>query len=104
MAEAALITRGFRPRPIGACFGKFGKYFVQTGAFDQELGRALRRAYYIRLAGDYAVGLTVTRREAEDLRPRKPMTEAPFPVAQGLKGWARRTTADTPQEIYKMCA
>jgi uncharacterized protein (UPF0332 family) len=35
--------------------------------FPAELGRVLSRAYDVRLTGDYAVGLSVSREEAENL-------------------------------------
>ncbi|MDR7415274.1 MAG: HEPN domain-containing protein [Armatimonadota bacterium] len=67
MAEAALMLKGLSASSHRGVIGLFGKHFVQTGIFDPELGRALRRAYDVRLTGDYAVGITVSREEAEDL-------------------------------------
>jgi hypothetical protein len=45
----------------------FGQHFIRTGIFPAELGRVLSRAYDVRLTGDYAVGLSVSREEAENL-------------------------------------
>ncbi len=68
MAEAALMLKGLSASSSHrGLIGLFGKHFVQAGIFEPELGRALRRAYDVRLTGDYAVGITVSREEAEDL-------------------------------------
>lgn len=67
MAEAALMLKGLSASSHRGLIGLFGKHFVQAGIFEPELGRALRRAYDVRLTGDYAVGITVSREEAEDL-------------------------------------
>jgi len=67
MAEAALMLKGLSASSHRGVIGLFGKQFVQAGIFEPELGRALRRAYDVRLTGDYAVGITVSREEAEDL-------------------------------------
>ncbi len=67
MAEAALMLKGLSASSHRGVISLFGKHFVQTGIFDHELGQTLRRAYDVRLTGDYAVGITVSREEAEDL-------------------------------------
>jgi uncharacterized protein (UPF0332 family) len=67
MAEAALMLKGLSASSHQGVIALFGKHFVQTGVFEPALGRALRRAYDLRLAGDYAVGISVTREGAEDL-------------------------------------
>ena len=67
MAEAALMTRGLSPSSHKGVITLFGKQFVKTGVFDQEMGRALRRAHDYRLTGDYAIGVSVGREVAEDL-------------------------------------
>ncbi len=67
MAEAALMLEGFSPTSHRGVIVLFSQHFVQTGIFDARLGRALRRAYDVRLTGDYAIGISVSREEAEDL-------------------------------------
>jgi uncharacterized protein (UPF0332 family) len=67
MAEAALMLKGLSASSHRGVIGLFGKHFVQTGIFEPALGRALRRAYDVRLTGDYALGISVNREEAEDL-------------------------------------
>ena len=67
MAEAALMVQGLSASSHRGVIGLFGRHFVQSGIFEPRLGRALGRAYDVRLTGDYAVGITVTREEAEDL-------------------------------------
>lgn len=67
MAEAALMVQGLSASSHKGVISLFSKHFVQTGVFRPELGRALRRAYDVRLTGDYGVGISVSREEAEDL-------------------------------------
>lgn len=61
LAEAALMTRELSPSSHRGVIALFGKHFVQSGVFSSELGRMLRRAYDMRLLGDYAVGIPVGR-------------------------------------------
>jgi len=67
MAEAALMQKGLEPSSHRGVIRLFGQHFIQTGIFPPELGRILSRAYDVRLTGDYAVGLSVSREEAENL-------------------------------------
>lgn len=67
MAEAALMVQGIFASSHKGVISLFSRQFVQTGIFRPELGRALRRAYDVRLTGDYAVGFSVSREEAQDL-------------------------------------
>jgi uncharacterized protein (UPF0332 family) len=66
-AEAALMTRGISAASHKGVITLFSRHFVQAGIFNAKLGRALRRAYDVRLTGDYAVGLSVHREEATEL-------------------------------------
>lgn len=67
LAEAALMTQGISPASHRGVISLFGKHLVQTGIFPPELGRALSRLYDARLTSDYAIGLTMSREEAEKL-------------------------------------
>jgi uncharacterized protein (UPF0332 family) len=67
LAEAALMLKGIRPSSHRGVISLFGQHFIRTGIFPAELGRALSRAYDVRLTADYAVGLNVSREEAENL-------------------------------------
>jgi len=67
MAEAALMGKGVSASSHRGVISLFGQYFIRTGIFSAELGRVLSRAYDVRLTGDYAVGLSVSREEAENL-------------------------------------
>jgi uncharacterized protein (UPF0332 family) len=67
MAEAALMVKGISASSHRGVISLFGQHFIRTGIFPAELGRALSRAYDVRLTGDYAVGLSVSREEAENL-------------------------------------
>jgi uncharacterized protein (UPF0332 family)/predicted nucleotidyltransferase len=67
MAESALMQNGVEPSSDRGVIRLFGQHFILTGIFPPELGRILRRAYDVCLAGDYGVGLSVSREEAENL-------------------------------------
>ena len=67
MAEAVLFIKGLRATSHKGVISLFGEYFVKTGIFERDLGKALNDAYDKRLVGDYGVGFTVTRDEAKDL-------------------------------------
>lgn len=66
-AKAALIARGLPAPSHEGVVGLFGKHVIQVGLFEAKPGRALRRTHDARLTGDYAVGIPVSREEAEDL-------------------------------------
>jgi len=67
LAEAVLLIKGLRATSHKGVISLFGEYFVKTGIFERDLGKALNDAYDKRLIGDYGVGFTVTREEAKDL-------------------------------------
>ena len=61
------MQRGLEPSSHRGVIRLFGQRFIRTGIFPPEFGRILNRAYDVRLAGDYGVGLSVSREEAENL-------------------------------------
>ncbi len=67
MAETALLTKDLSGSSHRRVISLFGEHFVKTGVFDKHLGRVFNDAYDTRLVGDYAVGLAVTREEAQDV-------------------------------------
>lgn len=67
VAEAALLTKDLKASSHKGVISLFGEHFVKTEIFERELGKALNDAYDKRVIGDYGVGFTVTRAEAEDL-------------------------------------
>jgi uncharacterized protein (UPF0332 family) len=67
LAEAALMTQGISPSSHRGVISLFGRHFIRAGILPAEFGRALSRAYDVRLTGDYAVGIAVSRDEAQDL-------------------------------------
>ena len=67
MAEAVLLTKSLTASSHKGVISLFGEHFVKTGTFGRDLGKALNDAYDRRLVGDYGVGFTVTKEEAEDL-------------------------------------
>lgn len=67
MAQAALLTKGVTPASHKGVLSLFSQHFVKTGVFDREMAKALNEAYDKRLTGDYSVGLTLSREEAEQL-------------------------------------
>ena len=76
MAEAALLTKGLKSASHKGVISLFGGSFVKTGIFDKELGRALNDVYDRRLIGDYGVGLSLSKAEAEaDLAMAKKFVE-----------------------------
>ncbi len=70
LVEAVLMTKGLRPTSHKGAITLFGQHFVKLGVFDRELGKVLTEAYDKRLLGDYAVGISISREEAEDLLAR----------------------------------
>ena len=67
MAEAALLTKELTSSSHKGVHNLFGEHFAKTGILEKYLGRALNDAYDMRLVGDYAMGHTVTKEEAESL-------------------------------------
>jgi uncharacterized protein (UPF0332 family) len=67
MAEAALLTKGISAYSHKGVINKFGEYFIKTKSLERELGKALNDAYDKRIIGDYGVGFTVTKQQAEGL-------------------------------------
>ena len=70
MVGAVLLTKGLRATSHKGAISLFGQHFVKSGVFGRELGKVLTEAYDKRLLGDYAVGISVSREEAEDLLAR----------------------------------
>ena len=67
MAEAVLLTKDLSASSHKGVITLFGEHFVKTKIFGRNLGKALNDAYDKRLVGDYGVGFTVTKRQAQDL-------------------------------------
>lgn len=65
MAEAMLMTEGLKASSHKGVISLFGKHFIKTKVFKDELGKALRRAYDLRQKGDYATGFIVAEGEAK---------------------------------------
>jgi len=65
MAEAALWAKGLKASSHKGVISLFGEHLVKTGIFPKEMGKALNDIYDQRLIGDYGVGFSVTREEAE---------------------------------------
>jgi len=67
MAEAALLTKNLTASSHKGVISLFGEQFVKTKIFERNLGKALNDAYDKRLVGDYGVGFSVTKEQAQDL-------------------------------------
>ena len=67
MAEATLLTENLSGSSHKGVISLFGKHFVKTKILGRDLGKALNDAYDKRLVGDYGVGFTVTKEQAQDL-------------------------------------
>ena len=64
MAEAALLTKGFRASSHKGVISLFGEQFIKSKLLREEIGKVLRRAYDSRQKGDYTTGFIVSEREA----------------------------------------
>lgn len=67
MAEAALLTKNLSSTSHKGVIGLFGEHFAKTGIVESHMGRTLNHAYQKRIIGDYGVGLSMARDEAEVL-------------------------------------
>ena len=67
MAEAVLLTKNLTASSHKGVISLFGEHFVKTKILERNLGKALNDAYDKRLVGDYGVGFTFTKDQAQDL-------------------------------------
>ena len=67
MAEAALLTKNLSSSSHKGVISLFGEHFAKTGIVESHMGRTLNHAYQKRIIGDYGVGLSIARDEAEVL-------------------------------------
>ena len=84
MAEAALLTNNLTASSHKGVISLFGEHFVKTKILDRNLGKALNDAYDKRIVGDYGVGFSVTKEEAQDL------LETAQDFVQKLKNYLKR--------------
>jgi len=84
MAEAALLTKNLTASSHKGVISLFGEHFVKTKIFERNLGKALSDAYDKRLVGDYGVGFSVTKEEAQNL------LETAKDFVQKLKNYLKR--------------
>jgi len=66
MAEATLLTKGFRASSHKGVISLFGEQFIKSKLLREEIGKVLRRAYDSRQKGDYTTGFIVSEREAKE--------------------------------------
>jgi len=88
MAEAALLTKGLSATSHRGVISLFGEHLVKTGVLDKYLGRVLNDAWDKRLIGDYGIGLSVAKDEAEDLL--KAARDFVGKVKEYLDQWAQQ--------------
>ncbi len=67
VAEAALLTKGLSASSHKGVISLFGEHFIKARILERNLGKALNDAYDTRLVGDYGVGFTVSKEQAQDL-------------------------------------
>jgi uncharacterized protein (UPF0332 family) len=67
MAEAALLTKNLSSSSHKGVISLFGEHFAKTGIVESHMGRTLNCAYDKRVVGDYGVGVSVAKEEAEEL-------------------------------------
>lgn len=64
VTEAVLFSKGIKTSTHKGVISLFGEHFVKSGIFNRELGKSLNDVYDKRLVGDYSVGITITKEEA----------------------------------------
>jgi uncharacterized protein (UPF0332 family) len=67
LAEATLLTKNLKASSHKGVITLFSKHFIKTGVFKKDLGKSLNDAYDKRQIGDYGVGFTISREEAEEV-------------------------------------
>ncbi len=65
LVEAVLLTEEIKTSSHKGVISSFGQFFIKTGVFDRELGKAINEAYDKRLYGDYSIGFAITKTKAE---------------------------------------
>ena len=73
----SVINKNLQANSHKGVISFFGQHFIKTGIFDEELGKALNKAYDKRLYGDYSIGFWITEIVAkEQLEIAKKFVEA----------------------------
>lgn len=67
MVEAILLTKGLSAKSHKGVISFFGEHFIKTEIFKKSLGKDINYAHDKRLSGDYGIGFTITKDEAEEL-------------------------------------
>lgn len=65
--QAVLLTRNLSTSSHRGVISTFGKEFIKTGDFTQEMGRELNRAFQKRQLGDYTHSFAISEEEAKQL-------------------------------------
>lgn len=66
-AQAMLLTQNLSFSSHKGVISAFGKYFVKTGIFPREMGRALNMAFEKRQIGDYEYKFVISKEEAKKI-------------------------------------
>jgi len=62
-----LLTQNLSFSSHKGVISAFGKYFVKTGIFPREMGRALNMAFEKRQIGDYEYKFVISKEEAKKI-------------------------------------
>jgi len=66
-AQAMLLTKNLSFSSHKGVISAFGKYFVKSGIFPREMGRALNMAFEKRQIGDYEYKFVISKEEAKKI-------------------------------------
>jgi len=66
-AQAMLLTQNLSFSSHKGVISAFGKYFVKSGIFPREMGRALNMAFEKRQIGDYEYKFVISKEEAKKI-------------------------------------
>jgi len=67
VVKALLLTKNIKVKSHKGLISKFGEIFVTTNLFPKEYGKLLKRAYDLRITGDYEFINSIEKIDAEKL-------------------------------------
>ena len=65
MVEAVLLSRNLRASTHKGIMTLFWEHFLKPGVFEKDIGKSFAEIHDKRLIGDYGVGFSLTKTEAE---------------------------------------
>ena len=67
VVKALLSTKNVKTKSHKGLISAFGENFVKTNLFPKEFGKNLKRAFDLRLTGDYEFTDSIDKKDAEEL-------------------------------------